>query len=63
VTALQTGVEVVTSWAISNSDPANLLLLAVVYMKLSRNHDGLQEEVQAVKSRVQDLHDLNGGDA
>jgi hypothetical protein len=63
VTALQTGVEVVTSWAISNSDPANLLLLAVVYMKLSRNHDGLQEEVQAVKSRVEDLHDLNGGDA
>jgi len=62
VTALQAGVEVVTSWAISNSDPANLLLLAVVYIQLSRNHDGLQEEVQAVKSRVEDLHDLNGGD-
>jgi len=62
VTALQTGVEVVTSWAISNSDPANLLLLAVVYMKLSRNHDALQKEVQAVNSRVEDLHDLNGGD-
>lgn len=63
MTALQTGVEVVTSWAISNSDPANLLLLAVVYMKLSRNHDALQKEVQAVNSRVEDLHDLNGGDA
>jgi len=62
VTALQTGVEVVTSWAISNSDPANLLLLAVVYMKLSRNHDTLQSEVQSVKSRVEDLHDVNGGD-
>jgi len=62
VTALQTGVEVVTSWAISNSDPANLLLLAVVYMKLSGNHDALQSEVQAVKSRVEDLHDVNGGD-
>jgi hypothetical protein len=62
VTALQTGVEVVTSWAISNSDPANLLLLAVVYMKLSKNHDSLQEEVRAVKSRVEDLHDVNGGD-
>jgi len=59
---LQTGVEVVTSWAISNSDPANLLLLAVVYMKLSHNHDALQSEVQAVKSRVEDLHDVNGGD-
>jgi len=59
---LQTGVEVVTSWAISNSDPANLLLLAVVYMKLSQNHDALQSEVQAVKSRVEDLHDVNGGD-
>jgi len=63
VTALQTGLEVIASWAISNSDPANLLLLAVVYIKLSRNHDDLQAKVEKVESRVEDLHSLNGGDS
>jgi len=63
VTALQTGLEVIASWAISNSDPANLLLLAVVYIKLSRNHDDLQAKVDKVESRVEDLHSLNGGDS
>jgi len=60
---LQTGLEVIASWAISNSDPANLLLLAVVYIKLSRNHDDLQAKVDKVESRVEDLHSLNGGDS
>jgi hypothetical protein len=60
---LQTGLEVIASWAISNSDPANLLLLAVVYIKLSRNHDDLQAKVEKVESRVEDLHSLNGGDS
>jgi len=63
VTALQTGLEVIASWAISNSDPANLLLLAVIYIKLSRNHDDLQAKVEKVESRVEDLHNLNGGDS
>jgi hypothetical protein len=63
VTALQTGLEVIASWAISNSDPANLLLLAVIYIKLSRNHDDLQAKVEKVESRVEDLHSLNGGDS
>jgi len=60
---LQTGLELIASWAISNSDPANLLLLAVVYIKLSRNHDDLQAKVDAVQTRVDELHSLNGGDS
>ena len=60
---LQTGLEVIASWAISNSDPANLLLLAVVYIKLSRNHDDLQAKIEKVESRVEDLHSLNGSDS
>ena len=63
MTALQTGLELIASWALSNSDPANLLLLAVVYIKLSRNHDDLQAKVEKVESRVEDLHSLNGGDS
>jgi len=63
VTALQTGLELIASWAISNSDPANLLLLAVVYIKLSRNHDDLQAKVEKVESRIEDLHSIHEGDS
>jgi len=56
---LQTGLEVLASWAISNSDPANLLLLAVVYIRLSRNDDDLQAKVDKVESRLEDLHSIH----
>jgi hypothetical protein len=56
---LQTGLEVLASWAISNSDPANLLLLAVVYIRLSRNDDDLQAKVDTVESRLEDLHSIH----
>jgi len=60
---LQTGLEVLASWAISNSDPANLLLLAVVYIRLSRNDDDLQAKVGKVESRLEDLHSIHEGDS
>jgi len=60
---LQTGIEVLASWAISNSDPANLLLLAVVYIRLSRNDDDLQAKVDKVESRIEDLHSIHKGDS
>jgi len=60
---LQTGLEVLASWAISNSDPANLLLLAVVYIRLSRNDDDLQAKVDKVESRLEDLHSIHEGDS
>jgi len=49
---LQTGLEVLASWAISNSDPANLLLLAVVYIKLRRNHTDLTDRLDRLESKV-----------
>ncbi len=60
---LQTGLEVLASWAISNSDPANLLLLAVVYIRLSRNDDDLQAKVDKVESRLEDLHSIHEEDS
>lgn len=60
---LQTGLELIASWALSNSDPANLLLLAVVYIKLSRNDDRLAEKVDKVQTRVNKIHSQNGGDS
>jgi len=60
---LQTGLELIASWALSNSDPANLLLLAVVYIRLSRNDSDLQSKLDAVQTRVDELHSLNGGDS
>jgi len=49
---LQTGLEVLASWAISNSDPANLLLLAVVYIKLRRNHTDLTDRLDRLETKV-----------
>ena len=60
---LQTGLELIASWALSNSDPANLLLLAVVYIKLSRTTDSLQSKVDKIEARVEDIHSQNGGDS
>jgi len=60
---LQTGLELIASWALSNSDPANLLLLAVVYIKLSRTTDSLQSKVDTIEARVEDIHSQNGGDS
>lgn len=60
---LQTGLELIASWALSNSDPANLLLLAVVYIRLSRNDSDLQSKVDTIEARVKDIHSQNGGDS
>lgn len=60
---LQTGLELIASWALSNSDPANLLLLAVVYIRLSRNDSDLQTKVDTIEARVEDIHSQNGGDS
>jgi hypothetical protein len=60
---LQTGLELIASWALSNSDPANLLLLAVVYIKLSRTTDSLQSKVDTIEARVEDIYSQNGGDS
>lgn len=60
---LQTGLELIASWALSNSDPANLLLLAVVYIKLSRTTDSLQSKVDTIEARVKEIHSQNGGDS
>lgn len=49
---LQTGLELIASWALSNSDPANLLLLAVVYIKLRRNHTDLTDRFDSLESKV-----------
>jgi len=63
MTTLQTGLELIASWALSNSDPANLLLLAVVYIKLSRTNSDLQAKIDKVQARVDDIHKQNGGDS
>jgi len=49
---LQTGLELIASWALSNSDPANLLLLAVVYIRLRRNHIDLTDRLDRLESKV-----------
>jgi len=49
---LQTGLELIASWALSNSDPANLLLLAVVYIKLRRNHTEFVERLDRLETKV-----------
>jgi len=49
---LQTGLELIASWALSNSDPANLLLLAVVYIKLRRNHTDVVERIDSLETKV-----------
>jgi len=49
---LQTGLELIASWALSNSDPANLLLLAVVYIKLRRNHTDLTDRLERLETKV-----------
>jgi hypothetical protein len=49
---LQTGLELIASWALSNSDPANLLLLAVVYIKLRRNHTDLTDRLDRLETKV-----------
>jgi len=49
---IQTGLELIASWAISGSDPANLLLLAVVYIKLRRNHIDLTDRLDRLETKV-----------
>jgi hypothetical protein len=50
------------SWAISNADPANMLLAAVVYWRLVESHDDLKTEIQKTEGRIEDLHSMYGGD-
>jgi hypothetical protein len=56
---LQAGVEFIISWAVSNSDPANLILLAVVYFKLSRNHSDLADKVDRLQSCLDDMNGVS----
>lgn len=52
----------VASWAVSNADPANMVLVAVVYWRLVESHDDLKAEIQAAEGRIEDLHDMHNGD-
>jgi uncharacterized membrane protein YciS (DUF1049 family) len=49
---LLTGFELIASWAISGSDPANLILLGVVYIKLRRNHTDLTDRLDRLETKV-----------
>jgi hypothetical protein len=60
---LQSGLEIVASWAISNSDPANLLLLGVVYYRLSKNHSDLADKVDKMQACLNDMNGQSDGDS
>jgi hypothetical protein len=50
------------SWALSNADPANMLLAAVVYWRLVESHDDLKAEIQKTEGRIEDLQSMHNGD-
>lgn len=52
----QLGVTPIIEWAVMNSDPANLLLLAGVYIQLKRNHRDLTEQVDDLQRKVAEIH-------
>jgi len=35
-----------TSWAVTNSDPANLMLLVLIYWRIDRRLDDLRQKVE-----------------
>jgi len=55
---LQIGLDVIATWAIGNSDPANLVLLGLVYYKLREADRTLQTTVDKMGQRIEDLHDV-----
>lgn len=55
--SIQTGIELLASWAISNADPANIVLLAVIYVRLSRSHSDMAERLNRLESRVERIQD------
>jgi len=52
----------VASWAVSNADPANMVLAAVVYWRLVESHDDLKAEIQKTEARIEDLQSMHNGD-
>lgn len=50
------------SWAVSNADPANMLLAVVVYWRLVESHDDLKAEIQKTEGRIEDLQSMHNGD-
>jgi hypothetical protein len=50
------------SWALSNADPANMLLAAVVYWRLVESHDDLKAEIQKTEGQIESLRSMHGGD-
>jgi hypothetical protein len=52
----------VASWAVSNADPANMVLAAVVYWRLVESHDDLKAEIQKTEGRIEDLQSMHNGD-
>jgi hypothetical protein len=52
----------VASWAVSNADPANMVLAAVVYWRLVESHDDLKAEIQKTECRIEDLQSMHNGD-
>jgi hypothetical protein len=52
----------VASWAVSNADPANMVLAAVVYWRLVESHDDLKAEIQKTEGRIEDLQSMHNGE-
>jgi hypothetical protein len=52
----------VASWAVSNADPANMVLAAVVYWRLVESHDDLKAEIKKTEGRIEDLHSMHNGE-
>lgn len=58
----EAGLSFIVSWAVGESDPANIVLLGIVYYKLRENHNDLQAELMKIEERMKDLDDLQNGD-
>jgi len=57
--AAQIGLDAAIAWAFANSDPANLVLLGLVYYKLREAERSLQTTVDKMGQRIEDLHDVH----
>jgi len=53
---LQAALDPVLKWAVANSDPANIVLLAAVYWQLRKEHREVRDRVEHIEERAEVLH-------
>lgn len=60
--SLQIGLDAAVTWAVTNSDPANFVLLALVYQQLRKADREIQLTVDKMAQRIEDLHNTTDED-